>query len=359
MGKSQVEHTQKAFGYAATDGSGILKPFHFARRENRDEDVTVKVLYCGICHSDLHHSRNEWGFADYPMVPGHEMIGVVASVGKGVKKFKVGERVGVGVMVGSCKSCNLCKQNSDNYCPEIVFTYNSIDFDGTKTYGGYSDIIVVDENFVLRIPEGLPSDAAAPLLCAGAATYSPMKYYGMNEPGKHLGVAGLGGLGHVAVKIAKAFGLYVTVISNNKNQKSEAFRLGADSFIDNTDQEQLKEAVGTMDYILSTISAVYSLTPLLDMLKVNGKLVTLGLPVKPLQLSIFDIVLGRKFIGGSNIGSTEDTQEMLDFCAKHNITADIELVKMQDVNKAMDRLAKADVKYRFVIDVANSLSQEI
>ncbi|XP_038726386.1 probable cinnamyl alcohol dehydrogenase 9 [Tripterygium wilfordii] len=359
MAKSpEVEHPQKAFGYAARDGSGFLTPFHFSRRENRDEDVTVKILYCGICHSDLHSARNEWGSATYPMVPGHEIIGVVTRIGKGVKKFKVGQRVGVGVMVGACKSCETCHQNSENYCPEIVFTYNSINFDGTKTYGGYSDMIVVDEHFVLSIPESLPSDAAAPLLCAGVTIYSPMKYYGMTEPGKHLGIAGLGGLGHVAVKLGKAFGLKVTVISSSPDKRSEAIdRLGADGFIVTKDPAQVKEAVGTMDYIFDTISAVHALTPLLDMLKTNGKLVTLGLPEKPLDLTIFPLVLGRKLVGGSNIGGIKDTQDMLELCAKHNITADIELIKIQDVNTAMDRLAKGDVKYRFVIDVGNSLSQ--
>ncbi|XP_038692767.1 probable cinnamyl alcohol dehydrogenase 9 [Tripterygium wilfordii] len=359
MAKSpEEEHPQKAFGWAARDASGVLSPFHFSRRENGDEDVTVKILYCGICHSDLHASRNEWGSASYPMVPGHEIIGVVTRIGKGVKKFKVGERVGVGVMVGSCKTCELCHEHSENYCPKIVFTYNSIHFDGTKTYGGYSDIIVVDEHFVIRVPESLPSDAAAPLLCAGVTIFSPMKYYGMTVPGKHLGVSGLGGLGHVAVKLGKAFGLKVTVISSSPAKKSEAIdRLGADSFIVSKDPAQLKEAVGTMDYIIDTVSAVHALSPLLDMLKVNGKLVTLGLPEKPLDLSIFPLVLGRKLVGGSDIGGVKETEEMLEFCAKHNITADIELIRIQDLNTAMDRLAKSDVKYRFVIDVGNSLTQ--
>ncbi|XP_038707639.1 probable mannitol dehydrogenase [Tripterygium wilfordii] len=359
MAKSpEEEHPQKAFGWAATDTSGVLSPFHFSRRENGDEDVTIKILYCGICHSDLHAARNEWGFTSYPMVPGHEIVGVVSSIGKSVKKFKVGDRVGVGVMVASCKNCEYCQQDSETYCPELILTYGSIHRDGTMTYGGYSDMIVVDEHCVLRIPESLPSDASAPLLCAGTTIYSPMKYYGMTEPGKHLGVAGLGGLGHVAVKLGKAFGLKVTVISTSPSKKSEAIdRLGADSFIVARDPAQMKVAMGTMDYIIDTVSAVHPLAPLLDLLKVNGKLVTLGLPDKPLELPIFPLVTGRKLVGGSGVGGIKETQEMLEFCAEHNITADIELIKMEDMNKAMDRLAKSDVRYRFVIDVANSLSQ--
>ncbi|KAL0282578.1 UNVERIFIED_CONTAM: putative mannitol dehydrogenase [Sesamum angustifolium] len=348
---------QKAFGWAATDSSGVLSPFHFSRRENGADDVTIKILYCGICHSDLHTAKNEWGFTKYPVVPGHEIVGLVTKTGSNVERFKVGDRVGVGVLVGSCRTCDICQQDLENYCRKMIFTYNSTDKDGTRTYGGYSDIIVVDQHFVLHFPDNLPSDAGAPLLCAGITVYSPMKYYGMTEPGKHLGVAGLGGLGHVAVKFGKAFGLKVTVISTSPKKEAEAInKLGADAFLVSSDPVQLKAAMGTMDFIIDTIAAVHPLAPLLDLLKMNGKLVTVGLPDKPLELPIFPLVLGRKLVGGSDIGGMKETQEMLDFCGKHGITADIELIRMDYINTALERVSKSDVRYRFVIDVGNSLA---
>ncbi|KAE8727166.1 putative mannitol dehydrogenase [Hibiscus syriacus] len=354
----EEDKQQKAFGWAATDPSGTLSPFYFSRRENGDEDVTLKILYCGVCHSDLHILKNDWGFTSYPIVPGHEIVGVATKVGKNVTKFKVGDRVGVGVLVGSCKTCECCQQDLENYCPRLIFTYNSHNPDGTKNYGGYSDMIVVDQRYVLLFPDNLPLDAGAPLLCAGITVYSPMKYYGMTEAGKHLGVAGLGGLGHVAVKIAKAFGLKVTVISSSAQKESEAIdRLGADSFLVSSDPAKIKSAIGSMDYIIDTVSAAHPLLPLLSLLKVNGKLVTLGLPNKPLELPVFPLVSGRKLVGGSDFGGMKETQEMLEFCAKHNIAADIELIRIDEINTAMERLAKSDVRYRFVIDVANSLSQ--
>ncbi|KAJ6754727.1 CINNAMYL ALCOHOL DEHYDROGENASE 2-RELATED [Salix purpurea] len=324
MAKSpEEEHPHKAFGWAAKDTSGILSPFHFSRRDNGVEDVTIKILYCGVCHSDLHAAKNEWGFSRYPMVPGHEIVGLVTKTGSNVMKFKVDDRVGVGVMVNSCKSCEYCHQDLENYCPQMIFTYNAQNHDGTKTY-----------------------------------VYSPMKYYGMTEPGKHLGIVGLGGLGHVAVKIGKAFGLKVTVISSSSRKEREALdRLGADSFLVSNDPAKMKAAFGTMDYIIDTVSAVHALAPYLSLLKTNGKLVTLGLPEKPLELPIFPLVLGRKLVGGSDVGGMKETQEMLDFCAKHNIAADVEVIQMDQINTAMERLAKSDVRYRFVIDVANSLSQ--
>ncbi|KAL3527934.1 hypothetical protein ACH5RR_012590 [Cinchona calisaya] len=353
----ESEHPHKAFGWAARDTSGILSPFCFSRREAGADDVAIKILYCGVCHSDLHAAKNEWGFTKYPVVPGHEIVGLVTKTGSNVQKFRVGDRVGVGVIVGSCKTCEICQQDLENYCPKVIFTYNSKDQDGTKTYGGYSDIVVVDQRFVLRFPDNLPSDAGAPLLCAGITVYSPMKYYGMTEPGKHLGVAGLGGLGHVAVKFGKAFGLKVTVISTSSKKEAEAVnRLGADSFLLSSDPDKVKAAIGSMDYIIDTIAAVHPLTPLISLLKMNGKLITVGLPDKPLELPIFPLVLGRKLVGGSDIGGMKETQEMLDFCAEHNITADIELIRMDQINSALERVAKSDVRYRFVIDVANSLA---
>ncbi|KAK4256760.1 hypothetical protein QN277_006444 [Acacia crassicarpa] len=352
----ECEHPQKAFGWAARDTSGHLSPFPFSRREVGADDVALKILFCGVCHSDLHTVKNDWGFTTYPVVPGHEIAGVVTQIGNNVKTFKVGDRVGVGVMADSCKTCDACEQDLENYCPKKVFTYNSPGYDGTRTYGGYSDFVVVHKRFVLRFPENLPLDAGAPLLCAGITVYSPMKYYGMTEPGGHLGVAGLGGLGHVAVKIAKAFGLKVTVISTSQKKEVEAInRLGADSFLVSTDSGKMKAAMKSMDFIIDTISGVHSLLPLLGLLKLNGKLITVGLPEKPLELPIFPLVAERKLVGGSDFGGIKETQEMLEFCGKHNISADIELIRLDEINTAMERLAKSDVKYRFVIDVANSL----
>lgn len=352
-----AELPQKAFGWAARDSSGVFSPFHFSRRDNGADDVTIKILYCGICHSDLHLAKNEWGFTEYPLVPGHEIVGLVTKIGNCIQKFKVGDRVAVGVLVGSCRMCDICQQDLENYCPKVIHVQNFTDRDGTRTYGGFSDVIVVDQHFVLRFPDNLPPDAGAPLLCAGITVYSPMKYYGMNEPGKHLGVTGLGGLGHVAVKFGKAFGLKVTVISTSPSKQAEAIsKLGADAFLVSSDPVQMQASMGTMDFIIDTIAAVHPLAPLLALLKMDGKLVTIGLPDKPLELPIFPLVLGRKLVGGSGIGGIKETQEMLYFCEEHGITADIELIRMDYVNTALERLAKSDVRYRFVIDVGNSLA---
>lgn len=260
-------------------------------------------------------------------------------------------------MVKSCHSCDSCKEGFENYCPKMVLTYNSIDTDRTITYGGYSDMVAVNEKFVIRIPENLPLDKGAPLLCAGITVYSPMKYFELHQAGKHLGVVGLGGLGHVAVKFGKALGMKVTVISSSQRKEKEAVeRLGADSFLVSSNSEQMKAAAGTMDGIINTVSAVHSLMPLLLLLKTHGKMVMLGLPEKPLELPLFPLVSAGKIVAGSCIGGIKDTQEMIDFAGKNNITADIELIHMDYVNKAIERLAKADVKYRFVIDIANSLT---
>ncbi|XXG49091.1 hypothetical protein AAC387_Pa02g3364 [Persea americana] len=367
----EEEHPQKSFGWAARDTSGVLSPFKFSRRANGDEDVTLKILYCGICHSDLHTLKNEWDFSFYPVLPGHEIVGVVTEVGKKVTKFKVGDNAGVGCIVGSCRACPSCKQDSENYCPKMIPTYNAIYHDGTPTYGGYSDMIVVAEHFVVHFPDNLPLDAGAPLLCAGITVYSPLKYFGLTEPSLHLGVVGLGGLGHVAVKFAKAFGVKVTVISTSPSKEKEAVeRLGADSFLVSRDPKQMEAsycavadptgpranaAMGTMDGIIDTVSATHPLMPLLGLLKSHGKLVMVGLPVQPLELPAIPLVMGRKIVTGSCIGGMKETQEMIDFAAKHNITADIEVIPMDYVNTAMERLVKADVRYRFVIDIANTL----
>lgn len=350
------EHPKKAFGWAARDPSGILSPFNFSRRETGEKDVAFKIMYCGICHSDLHMIKNEWGQTVYPIVPGHEIVGEVTEVGTRVTRFKIGDRVGVGCLVGSCGSCDNCSNNLENYCPKLILTYGSKYYDGTTTYGGYSDIMVADEHFIVRIPDSLPLDAAAPLLCAGITLYSPLKYFGLDKPGLHIGIVGLGGLGHVGVKFAKAMGAKVTVISTSPNKKKEALEnISADAFLISHNEDEMQAAMGTMDGIIDTVSAPHPLLPLIGLLKSHGKMVLVGLPEKPLELPVFPLLLGRKIIGGSCIGGMEETQEMIDFAAKHKITADIEVIPIDYVNTAMERLAKADVKYRFVIDVANTL----
>ncbi|GMH14702.1 hypothetical protein Nepgr_016543 [Nepenthes gracilis] len=350
---------RNAIGWAAHDQSGILSPFKFSRRATGEQDVTFKVLYCGICHSDLHYVKNEWGHSTYPAVPGHEIVGIVTEVGSKVQNFKVGDKVDVGCMVGSCHSCSNCSANLQNYCPKMILTYGSTYHDGTPTYGGYSDVMVVDEHFAVRIPESIPLDSAAPLLCAGITVYSPLKYYGLGKPGMHVGVNGLGGLGHVAVKFAKAFGAKVTVISTSPNKKDEAIsRLGADSFLVSRDPDQMQAAISTMDGIIDTVSAFHPLVPLLSLLKSSGTLVMVGAPEKPLELPIFPLLMGRKMVGGSCIGGMKETQEMIDFAAKHGVKAEIEVIPIDYVNDAMDRMLKSDVRYRFVIDIGNTLKAD-
>ncbi|KAJ1695654.1 hypothetical protein LUZ63_012352 [Rhynchospora breviuscula] len=358
---SEEEHPRKAFGLAAHDSSGLLSPFPFSRRNNGGTDVTIKILYCGICHSDVHSIKNEWKNTIYPIVAGHEIVGEIIEVGSNVKNFKLGDKVGVGCLVESCRSCPSCTTGFENHCLGMIQTYNSVHpKDGTMTYGGYSDMIVVDQDFVVCIPENLPLDKAAPLLCAGITVYSPMKYHGLNAPGKHLGVVGLGGLGHVAVKFGKAFGMKVTVISSSPSKEKEAIeRLGADAFLVSRSDEQMKAAVASMDGIIDTVSATHPIPPLLSLLKPNGKMILVGIPEKPLEIPAFTLIFGGKTLSGSLIGGIKDTQEMIDFAGKHNVTADIELISADYVNKAIERLAKADVRYRFVIDIANTLKSNI
>ncbi|XP_052197971.1 probable mannitol dehydrogenase [Diospyros lotus] len=357
MAKSAEEQYQvKAFGWAARDPSGVLSPFNFSRRAVGEKDVKFKVLYCGICHSDLHNIKNEWGRTIYPCLPGHEIVGVVTEVGSKVQKFKVDDRVGVGCMVGSCHSCDSCADHLENYCPKMKLTYNSIFYDGNPSFGGFSNIMVATEHFVIRIPDNLPLDASAPLLCAGITTYSPLKHFGLDKPGLHVGVVGLGGLGHMAVKFAKALGVKVTVISTSPTKKREAIEhLGADSFLVSHEQDAMQAAMDTMDGIIDTVSAPHPLLPLICLLKSQGKLVMVGAPDKPLEIPVFPLLRGRKILAGSIIGGIKETQEMFDFAAKHNIRADIEVIPMEYVNTAMERLQKADVRYRFVIDIGNTL----
>ncbi|GAB4828371.1 Probable cinnamyl alcohol dehydrogenase 6, variant 2 [Ancistrocladus abbreviatus] len=294
MAQTTPNHTQTVSGWAAHDLSGKITPFVFKRRENGPNDVTIKILYCGICHTDLHHVRNDWGITMYPIVPGHEITGVITKVGSNVKKFKVGDNAGVGCLAASCLECEFCKDSQENYCDKIQFTYNGVFWDGSVTYGGYSTMLVSDHRYVVHVPESLPMDGAAPLLCAGITVFSPMKDNKMLEsPGKKLGVVGLGGLGHVAVKFGKAFGLHVTVISTSASKEMEAKqRLGADDFILSTDPKQMQAGRRSLDFILDTVSAHHSLGPTLELLKVNGTLVIVGAPDRPIDLPSFPLIFG-------------------------------------------------------------------
>ncbi|KAF2285318.1 hypothetical protein GH714_042360 [Hevea brasiliensis] len=329
---AEKEHPKQAFGWAARDSSGVLSPFNFSRRETGEKDVTFKVLYCGICHTDIHMIKNEWGTSSYPMVPGHEIVGVVTEVGSKVEKFKVGDKVGVGCMVGSCHSCDNCTNNLENYCPQMILTYGAKYYDGTTTYGGYSDNMVADEHF---IPLEILWTRQTWLACRRSWPRW---------------------LGHMAVKFAKAMGAKVTVISTSPNKQQEAIeRLGADSFLVSRDQDQMQVAMGTMDGIIDTVSAMHPLLPLLGLLKSHGKLILVGAPEKPLELPAFPLLMGRKMVGGSCIGGMKETQEMVDFAAKHGITSDIEVIPIDYVNTAIERMLKADVRYRFVIDIGNTI----
>lgn len=335
--------------------SGKVEPFVFKRRENGVDDVTIKVLYCGMCHTDLHFMKNHWDITMYPVVPGHEITGVVTSVGANVSGFKAGDRVGVGCIVEACLDCDHCRHSDENYCDKLVLTYNGILSDGSVTYGGYSEMLVVHKKFVARIPDTLPLDAAAPLLCAGITVYSPMKQHGMLQSGGSLGVVGLGGLGHVAVKFGKAFGLRVTVISTSPAKEREAReRLKADDFIVSTNQKQMQAMTRSLDYIIDTVSAKHSLGPILELLKVNGKLVLVAAPDQPVELPSFPLIFGKRTVSGSMTGGLKETQEMLDLCGEHNITCDIELVSTDGINEALARLARNDVRYRFVINIGGN-----
>ncbi|XP_044494955.1 probable mannitol dehydrogenase isoform X1 [Mangifera indica] len=359
MSELQEEQShQIAFGWAATDSSGILHPFHFTRRVNGQNDITIKILYCGIRHSDLHLIRNDLGISSYPIVPGHEIVGVVTQVGTKVRNFKLGDKAGVGGLIGSCGSCDQCQNDLENYCPKRMHTTTIFDNGGDKKYGGFSDIFVVDQHFAFSIPENLSLEGVAPLLGAGITVFSPMKFYGLDKPGMHVGVVGLGGLGHLAVKFAKAFGMKVTVISTSPSKMREAIQhLKADSFIVSHDLKQMQAAMGTMDGIFDTVYPHHPLMPFLNLLKFNGKLIMLSGPglEKQTELSIMPLIFERKMIAGSSAGGMKETQDMLTFAAKHNITADVEVISMGYVNKAMDRLAKGDVHYRFVVDIANTV----
>ncbi len=345
-------YTVKAFGTEAPEAA--LKQMNIERREVTATDVEIEILYCGVCHSDLHTARNEWHGTIYPNVPGHEIVGRITKVGSNVSKFKAGDLAAVGCMVDSCRECESCKEGLEQYCEQgNIGTYNAPDKHlGAHTFGGYSQSVVVDEAFVLRVPENLDLAATAPLLCAGITTYSPLKHWNVG-PGEKVGIVGIGGLGHMGVKLAKAMGAHVVVITTSTSKVEDAKRLGADEVILSTNEEQMNAFAGTLHFILDCVSAQHDINAYLRLLKRDGSLTLVGAPEHPLPVAPFSLIPARKSFSGSMIGGIAETQEMLDFCGKHNITSDIELIHMQDINDAYERLLKGDVKYRFVIDMAS------
>jgi uncharacterized zinc-type alcohol dehydrogenase-like protein len=350
----------KAKAYSAASATSSLASTTIARRDPTEHDVQVEILFCGICHSDLHQVRNEWSGVMptvYPCVPGHEIVGRVTRVGSAVTKCKPGNLVAVGCMVDSDRSCPECRAGLEQFCPNITLTYNFPDKHlGGVTYGGYSDSIVVDERFVLRVPSNLNPAGAAPLLCAGITTYSPMRHWGVS-PGKKVGVVGLGGLGHMGVKFAHAFGAHVVVFTTSPNKRDDALRLGADEVVMSRNREDMQKHANSFDFILDAVSADHDINAYIELLRRDGTITLVGAPEKPLAVAAFGLLFGRRRLSGSPIGGIPETQEMLDFCGTHNITADVEVIPIQKVNEAYDRLLKADVKYRFSIDMA-SLNSE-
>ncbi|MDB5247242.1 MAG: hydroxyacid dehydrogenase [Segetibacter sp.] len=340
-------------GYAAQSATEPLAPYSFERRDLRPHDVQIEILYCGVCHSDLHTARNEWHGTAYPCVPGHEIVGRVTKVGSHVSKFKEGDLAGVGCLVDSCQECNNCKQGLEQYCEQVATqTYNSPDRnDGTITKGGYSNRILAHENFVLHISDKLPLEGVAPLLCAGITTYSPMRYWKVSK-GHKVAVLGLGGLGHMAVKLAASFGAEVTMLSTSASKEADAKRLGAHKFALTKDPEQLKGLTNYFDFIIDTVSADHDYNMYLNLLNTNGVMICVGAPPSPAQIPAFNLIFQRRSVVGSLIGGLPETQEMLDYCAEHGITSDVEVIAMKDINEAYDRMLKGDVRYRFVIDMA-------
>ncbi|MDQ0583117.1 NAD(P)-dependent alcohol dehydrogenase [Streptomyces rishiriensis] len=339
--------------YAAPSAKAPLERTTIERRAVREFDVLIDIEFAGICHSDIHQAREGWGEAIFPMVPGHEIAGVVSEVGPGVTKYAVGDRVGVGCMVDSCRECDNCKAGLEQYCTGggMTGTYNALDRNGEPTYGGYAQKIVVDENYVVRIPDGLSLDVAAPLLCAGITTYSPLKHWNAG-PGKKVAILGMGGLGHMGVKIAHALGAEVTVLSQSLRKKDDGLKLGADHYYATSDESTFKELAGTFDLILSTVSAPLNLDAYLSLLKTDGAFVNVGAPEEPVALNLFSVIGGRKTLAGSGIGGIQETQEMLDFCAEHGFGAEIELINADQINEAYERVLASDVRYRFVIDTS-------
>jgi uncharacterized zinc-type alcohol dehydrogenase-like protein len=340
--------------YATPGPRAPLAPFTVDRREPQATDVQLEILFCGVCHSDVHQARDEWGSAKFPMVPGHEIVGRVTRVGKAVTKFKAGDLAGVGCMVDSCGRCEPCRRGTEQYCTQgAAFTYNSTEMDRTTpTYGGYSTQVVVRESFALRIPAGLDPAGAAPLLCAGITTYSPLRHWKV-QPGHRVGIVGLGGLGHMGVKIAKSMGAEVTLFSTSASKQADARRLGASHFVNTKDPEALKAHAGTFDFVLDTVSAAHDVQGFLSVLRPGGVMVLVGAPPEPMKIGAMALIWGNKTLAGSLIGGIPETQEMLDHCGKHGIVSDIEVIPMQKINEAYERMLRSDVKYRFVIDLAS------
>lgn len=339
-------------GYAAQNPTATLQPFNFSRREVGPHDIRIEIAYCGVCHSDLHQVRDEWGGSIYPMVPGHEIVGRISKVGSAVTKFKAGDLAGVGCFVDSCRVCDSCKAGNEQYCDVgMAGTYNGYEMDKkTPTYGGYSDCIVVDENYALHVSDKLPLEAVAPLLCAGITTYSPLRYWKVRA-GQQVAVVGLGGLGHMAVKFAVSFGAVVTVLSSSASKEADAKKLGAHHFVNTRDKAASKKVRRSFDFILDTVSAQHDLNFYLDLLKTNGTMVMVGIPPNAEPVEAFSLIGKRKTLAGSMIGGIRETQEMLDYCADNNIVSDIELIPIQQIEQAYERMVKGDVRYRFVIDM--------
>jgi uncharacterized zinc-type alcohol dehydrogenase-like protein len=369
MPKSTLEHedlessvayqqgTYNAKAYSATSATSPLAGTTIPRREPTDQDVQIEILFCGICHSDLHYARNEWHeFVPtvYPCVPGHEIVGRVTNVGSEVTRFRTGDVVGVGCLVDSDGTCPSCQAGLEQFCPKAVLTYGSADKHGTApvTYGGYSDSIVVDQRFVLRIPSNLDPAAAAPLLCAGITTYSPLRHWDVTK-GKKVGIVGLGGLGHMGVKFARAFGAHVVVFTTSPGKKEDALRLGAHEVVLSRNIDEMKQHAGSFDFILDAVAADHDINSYINLLARDGTITMVGAPEKPLPVAVFSLIFGRRSFSGSNIGGIAETQEMLDFCGQHNITADVEVIPIQKINEAYERMLKSDVKYRFSIDMAS------
>ncbi len=341
-------------GYAALDTKSPLVPYNFSRREPGPTEIVVEILYCGVCHSDLHMARNEWGNAIYPMVPGHEIVGSVAAVGKSVTKFKPGDIAAVGVIIDSCRHCEPCNRGEEHFCAEgSTLTYAAKDrVDGSVTMGGYSNNYVVDERFAHTVPSNLNLAAVAPLLCAGITTYSPLRHWNAGT-GKKVGIVGLGGLGHMALKFAHSFGAHTVQLTTSLKKKEDAIKLGADEVVLSTDEAAMKRHAGTFDFILDTASAPHALEPYLSLLKQDGTITLVGLPEKPPSINMFALITKRTSIAGSMIGGMPETQEMLDYCGRNNIVAEVEVIPIQKINEAFERMLQQDVKYRFVIDMTS------
>ncbi len=340
--------------YAARTATTPLSPFHFERREVGPHDVKIEILYCGVCHSDIHQARNEWGNSIYPMVPGHEIVGRITQIGDHVKRFQIGDLAGVGCFVDSCRQCPSCLAGEEQYCEVgMTGTYNGYEKDGkTPTYGGYSTQIVVDENYTLRVSEKLALEGVAPLLCAGITTYSPLRHVGVKK-GDKVAVLGLGGLGHMAVKFAASFGAEVTMLSSSPSKKVDAQKLGAHHFALTSDPQTMQSLQNHFDVILNTVSAPHDYNTYLNLLNTNGTMIVVGAPPAPAQIPAFNLIMKRRSIMGSLIGGIRETQEMLDYCAEHNITSDVEVIDIANINEAYERMLKGDVRYRFVIDIAS------